>query len=423
MARRRRKKKKSYAADCLATVVERGDVMLEAPCPVAATCGGCSWQTMAYESQLGFKKQFIADSFTNQGFEGLSIPDPEFPTQKYGYRNHMEFSFAARRWLTDEEIATGAEFDRSFALGLHAPGGFGRVLDFDTCLLQNDKMNTVFQACRQFTQSHELPAYDHSSHEGFWRFLILRQAKATDDILVHIVTRIRDESVMAAFCDHVQAAEPSVVTITNGVTESVADTSQGATVFCDFGNGTIVEEINGLQFEVSSTSFFQPNSETAGMIFRQVAELAGDVRGKNVVDLFCGTGTLALVMAQLGAKVIGLEVVPEAIECAKRNAELNNLPDVQFEVCDLMKGLPESIETVDVVITDPPRAGMHKKTIKQLIDLAPQRIVSVGCNPKTQAENIRELCDRGGYRIEAMTAVDQFPQTPHVENVALLIKQ
>ncbi len=290
------------------------------------------------------------------------------------------------------------------------------------CHLQDDELNRVLTSCRAFIRGHELQPYDHRSHEGFWRFLILREAKASGDILVHIVTRDRDDEVMAAFSDHLKAQCPSVVTVTNGVTDSVADTSVGAKITCDYGPGTIVEEVGGLKFEVSSASFFQPNTETAAIIFKQVAELAGDVKNKKVLDLFCGTGTLALVMAKQGADVLGLEVVPDAVACAQRNAALNEIENVSFEVCDLMKGLPESIGDIDLVVTDPPRAGMHKKTMKQLMVLSPERIVSVGCNPKTQAENLRELCSRGGYRIEGMLAVDQFPQTPHVENLALLVK-
>ncbi|MCB9831133.1 MAG: 23S rRNA (uracil(1939)-C(5))-methyltransferase RlmD [Planctomycetes bacterium] len=422
MARRRKEKKpQGAAARTLAEARDAGRSLQAWPCGVQDACGGCSFQELTYAEELDFKRRLVVEAFRAQGFEGLLVPRPVAAPRIYGYRNHMEFSFSSRRWLTRAEIESGTEFARDFALGLHAPGGFGRVIDLERCDLQAPAMNRLFQALRELIRASGRPAYDHREHQGFWRFLVIRRSEARGDILLHLVTRERDRDQEAELLRGLADRGLLPATVTWGVSDSVADTSAGAEIEVIHGPGHIVEAPRGLAFRIGPRSFFQPNSLTAGIIFDLVAEMAGELDGRSVLDLFCGAGTIGLHLAARGARVLGLELVEEAVEHARRNARDNDLEGrAEFLVADLLKGLPEGIERPDLLVSDPPRAGMHPRAVDRILELAPRRIVSVGCNPKTQAVDLRRLVDEGGYRISRMQAVDQFPRTPHVENLALL---
>ena len=418
---RRRRKKKSYAQEVLEAAQAASEDRAAPPCAFHHDCGGCSWQTLPYELQLQAKADFIAKCFEAAGFARPEVDLPLPSPKVYGYRNQMEFSFAARRWLTADEISSGQEFDRDFALGLHAPGGFDRVLSLDHCDLQDEAANRVFRVIKSFCRDSGAPAYNPRSHEGFWRYLNIRKSFSRPELMVCLYTRDADETLIARLAEVLKSDAPEVTSFVHAVTNSIADTSEGATHTTIFGPGFLRENMGGLDFEISSQSFFQPNSLTAGIVFDTAAELA-DVRpGQGVLDLFCGTGTLSLWMAQKGARVRGLELSESAVACARENAQRNQLENCEFAAHDLLQGIPELDGfNVDTLITDPPRAGMHPKVIRNIVEFAPKRIVSIGCNPKTQALNLQELCDRGGYEIVTMKSVDQFPQTPHVENIALL---
>ncbi len=410
------------AQEKLREELESGAPTCAPSCPVSDDCGGCTWQRIPYPRQLEWKAQFLELAAREHE---IRLPDPfvvEPSPQVLGYRNHMEFSFAARRWLTGEEIASGREFRRDFALGLHAPGGFGRVLDLEGCPLQSPPAEKAFRIVRDFAATSGVAAWDARSHDGFWRYLILKHGHNTGELLVHIVTSRPDEPLLGRLAARLLEEADGVVGVTNGVTQRVADTSEGAQVSCIAGRPYIREALSGLTFEVGPQSFFQPNTRTAERIVEIVREFADTVPSKDVVDLFCGSGLLGLALAREGRTVTGVEVVPEAHEAARRNARLNGIEGVRFIEADLLRGLPTELpSSVDLVVCDPPRAGFHPKALRALVGMKPKAILHVGCNPKTQARDLATLMREGGYRPVRNKAVDQFPQTPHVEQVVLLL--
>jgi 23S rRNA (uracil1939-C5)-methyltransferase len=391
-------------------------------CAHQQDCGGCTWQRIPYADQLAQKAAVIHEVYAEAGHGAIEL-DSMLPSPSiYGYRNHMEFSFAARRWLTRAEIAAGIEVNREFSLGLHVPGGVGRVMRIARCSLQSELANRALAIIEAFARDSGEACWSHREHTGYWRFLKIRSADAGRSVLIGAVTARRDAAVMSALAEALRAGGLTHFTLANGVTDRVADTSEGAEWHLDAGPEFLVEKVAGLEFEIAAESFFQPNTETAGMIFGLAAEMAAPRGGERVLDLFSGTGTLSLVLAQHGAEVTGLELVEASVAAARRNAERNGMSSPQFAVADLLRGIPEDYAQIpwDVVVTDPPRAGMHPKTLTGLISLAPPRIVSVGCNPKTQARDLARLVEEGDYRITRMVGVDQFPHTPHVECLTLL---
>lgn len=419
--RRRPKKARNPAEKRLREQLVRGPLAVP-DCAHQADCGGCTWQRLPYDEQLRTKESEILRVYAEAGHEPLALERIHPSPRLFGYRNHMEFSFAARRWLTRREIAAGGEISRDFALGLHVPGGIGRVMKIDRCSIQSELANRALTCIQKFGAASGQPCWSHREHTGYWRFLKLRYSRSRERLLIGVVTATRDEELMARLARALETAGLGEFTLANGVTDRVADTSEGAIWTIDHGDPVIVETVAGLDFEVGPETFFQPNSETAAVIFRLAAEMAAPKGGERVLDLFSGTGTLSLVTAARGAEVLGLELVEASVVAARRNAEKNGIEGPRFEVADLLRGLPEEVtrESWDVVVSDPPRAGMHPKTLSALIAMRPPRFVSVGCNPKTQARDLARLVDEADYRIVRAVAVDQFPHTPHVECLTLL---
>lgn len=390
-------------------------------CRHAEFCGGCARQGIAYRRQLELKRLFVEECWRAVGRTDIEIPTPIGSPDIFEYRNRMEFSFSAHRWLTPQEIASGHEFDRSFALGLHPPGTFQRVLDVENCDLIDDVANRILAALRRFARASGRAAYDPFSHTGFWRFLGLRRGIATGEVLVTVITRDPDEAIIADLVADLLREVPAITTIVHGVTDRVADTTEGAVYRVVKGSGTIVERIDDLLFEISADSFFQPNTKTAGIVFAEAVRQARLSPGADVLDLFCGTGTLALFFAAKGASVAGYELNASSVACARRNAERNGLSARFFEL-DLRTGFPRLERRPDVLVSDPPRAGMSDALIKEIVKIAPERLVSIGCNPKSQALNLAALMQTGLYRLETLVPIDQFPHTPHIEVVATLVR-
>lgn len=391
------------------------------PCLHFGNCGGCSRQNLAYARQLEVKREQVVQALHAAGLEAIPVPTPLASPDLFRYRNRMEFSFGARRWLTEAEIASGAEFRRDFALGLHPPGFFGRVIDIGDCALIDGEANAVLTHVRAFAELSGLLPYDAVTHEGFWRYLSVRRGARTGETLVTIVTRARSAQTMRSLAAFLRDRLPFVTTVVNGVTDRIADTSEGASYIVDLGPGVITDRAAGLTFEISADSFFQPNTRAAETIFAEALRQAGAVADLRVVDLFCGTGTLGLAFAQTAREVHGYELNPASVACARRNAARNGLANARFDVLDLSTGRLELGGPPDVLVTDPPRAGMSEKLLDAILELAPPTIVSVGCNPESQARNLARLT-AGGYSITALQPVDQFPHTPHIEVVATLRK-
>lgn len=395
---------------------------MQAPCSIAKHCGGCTWQEVSAPLQLEFKRRAVEEAFNVVGFDAMEIPLPLTSGEPLHYRNHMEFTFSASRWLTPEEISSSEAFDKSFALGLHAPGGFNRVLDVNECYLQTPLANRVLQIVRSFARASGREAYHKISHEGFWRHLIIRTGTFTEELMVCVITQTREPEVMEALAQRLREEQVSITSLVNGVNAGVADTSVGATYHIDFGASHLRQEADGLQFDVAPGAFFQPNTQTAELIFQIVRRMAALSNSESVVDLFSGAGTLSLSVARDARRVHGIEFVEAAVSAAEKNALTNGITNATFSVGDLDAGLPMLPFAPDVIITDPPRAGMSEKLARQLRDCDAKRIVSVGCNPRTQARDIFRLVHNGPFRIEEVQPIDQFPQTPHVENVVSLVR-
>ncbi len=417
MSPRRRRKKRTYAEQCL----EEAEPTEQPRCAYFGECGGCAWQTVAYDRQLEFKRAWIEKQLAECGFDAVEIPLPAPSPDIYGYRNKMEFSFAAWRWLTRAEIASGEEYDRGFALGMHAAGAYDRVIDIQPCPLQTDEANRLLDATRAFARSSGEEPYSVRRQDGFFRYLSLRVGVQTGQTAVVLTTTERNEPLMRRYVQFLaeNGMEPHVVA--NGVTNRLGSSSEGAEIYIDGGAPTFQERLGPFIFDLAPDSFFQPNTMAAEMLCGVTAECAGLTGDETALDLYCGVGALSLFLAQKAERVIGIEKAASAAKLAYRNAQQNSFENAFFLEADLDKGLPNlPIGRPEVVVADPPRAGIHPKAIRGILELKPLRIVYVSCNAKAQAQDMARLCASGRYQLVKTHPIDMFPQTPHVENVAVL---
>lgn len=409
----------------LLEVLEPSPLRADPRCRYFGECGGCRWQNLIYPAQLDAKRQVVVDSLDGAGvLRGLEVPPAIGADPTYLYRNKMEFSFGSRRWLTQDEVASGREFDRGFALGMFAPGHFDRVLDLEECHLQSELTPRVLATVRALAKREGWDTWDVRRHEGFLRHLVLR-TPAAGGAMVNLVTNGFDAARMERVRAALAAETPEVTTLVNTVNTGVAQVATGETVYTISGDGFVVDRIGELEFEIGPHSFFQTNTRQAARLYEVARDFAELDRDDTVFDLFCGLGTITLFVARDVRLAVGLELDQAAVRAAWRNAERNHIENVSFEVADLGRSLSlggaQAMGRPDVVITDPPRAGMHKKALHWVLDLRPERLVYVSCNPRTQAQDIAEL-DRS-YELVRVQPVDLFPHTEHVENVALLVRR
>ena len=404
-------------------MIEPSRLRTEPRCPYFGTCGGCKWQHVAYESQLAAKTQSVQEAFTHHGgFADVAVRPALGSEAIYDYRNKMEFSFSTHRWLTPEEIATGQTFDTDFALGLHVPGNFYKVIDLHTCHLQGDLSRRLLNDVRAFAKEHGWAPWDIRNHVGFLRHLVIRTGERTGEAMVNLVTNGFDEERMARFAEHLQAEFPEVTTFVNTVNTGKAQTAFGEAIHTIYGPGVIHDRIGPYTFEIAPNAFFQTNTRQAERLYEVARGMAELKPTDHLYDLYCGAGTISLFMAAHVEHVVGVELVEEAVANARANAAANGVENCSFVAGDMMKIFtPDFIREhgrPDVLITDPPRAGMHPKVVKQIAELRPERFVYVSCNPQTQARDLQLLADV--YAVEEAQPVDLFPHTHHVENVAKL---
>jgi 23S rRNA (uracil1939-C5)-methyltransferase len=421
------KRKKSFAEARLVEVLEPSPLRTEPRCEYFESCGGCKWQHVAYEAQLEAKRQSVVEAFTHLGGVDLDELGIEvLPTvgaeRSYFYRNKMEFSFSAHRWLTDWEIASGTEFDTDFALGLHVPGRFDKVLDLKACYLQSELSVRIVNATRELVKEHGWLPWNVHTQQGFLRHLVLRTPEHTGEVMVNLVTNGHDAERIEVYANMLRRDFPEVSTLVNTINTGVAQTAFGEGVVTVFGPGLVHDRIGRYAFEIASNAFFQTNTLQAERLY-EVATRFADFRPDDLVyDLYCGAGTISMYVSEHVRKVVGVELVEEAVENARRNAEANGVDNCTFVAGDMLKLFtPEFVEThgrPDVLIVDPPRAGIHPRVVEQIERLHPERFVYVSCNPQTQARDLALLGDR--YRIEAIQPVDLFPHTHHVETVVKL---
>lgn len=436
------RKKDNYAeVTKLKTLSPHWD-FVEAPCEYALYCGGCKTQNLLYEAQVRAKEQQVRElvvhvgKFSDKELQSVMKPIVACDIQ-FHYRNKMEFSFGPKKWVPKELLQEECDNCDSYALGLHAPGFFDKVLNVNKCLLQSEPANKVLAAIQDCWRDPQLSLspYNCRSHTGFLKHLMLRTGRDVEtglpELMVNFVTSSYEPESLKPLVEKIDSI-PAVVSIMNNVNTSVGNTSVGEEEYTLYGESTITETLRGLTFQISANSFFQTNTHQAEVLYKLIEDCAclrGD--GSEVVlDLFCGTGTIGLTLARRVRHVYGYEVVAQAISDARRNAKLNDICNATFVQGDLNKigeNFGNDFPKPDIIITDPNRPGMHIKLIKYLLKIKAAHIIYVSCNPATCARDLDYLCHgvveqniKGCYRLRSLQPVDMFPHTPHIECVCLL---
>ncbi len=423
-----RKIKKSYAEANAVKIINPSEIRTEPRCKYFGTCGGCKQQDMNYVDQKKFKQEQVVEIFDKMGgFKDLTVEEILGSENIYFYRNKMEFSFAEKRWLTVEEINSGEEIDRNFALGLHIPGMFDKVLDIDECFLQSEISTKILNLTRKFFKEKNTPIYSTKTHDGFLRNLVIRQSYHTKDLMVNLVTGGEDYDLIKEYTTELVKEVPQVTTVINNVNLKKASVAVGDFEKVYLGEGYIYDKIGDYKFRISANSFFQTNTHQAENLYNTALEYAGLTGNEVVYDLYSGAGTISIFISGKAKEVYAFETVESAVKDAGENTQLNNINNVHFITADLYKSfLPavseNNIPSPDVMMIDPPRSGMHKNTVDDVVNLSPGKIVYVSCNPTTQVRDIKLLVE-AGYKLVKIRPVDMFPQTYHIENVALLVKE
>ncbi|MBI2270798.1 MAG: 23S rRNA (uracil(1939)-C(5))-methyltransferase RlmD [Bacteroidetes bacterium] len=416
------RKKKNYAEGKVVMFHSYSDKRSDAFCEHFGVCGGCKWQNMKYEWQLHYKQKQVADNLQRIGKMDLPGISPIIgsPGQKY-YRNKLEFTFSNKMWLTDEEVKSGKAFDNRNALGFHIPKMFDKILDINNCYLQAEPSNSIRLALKAFALKNDFTFYDIREHKGLLRNLIIRTT-STGELMVIVCFGEQDDAGIEKVLSFLNEQFPNTTALMYTVNLKMNDTINDQLIKAYHKKDHIIEEMEGLKFRISPKSFYQTNSEQAYTLYkitRDYAELTGN---EVVYDLYTGTGTIANFIAKHAKKVVGIEYILDAIEDAKINSRLNNISNTSFYAGDikdvLNKEFVKEHGQPDVIITDPPRNGMHEDVVKKILEINPDRIVYVSCNPATQARDLILLCEK--YKVTKIQPVDMFPQTHHVENVVLL---
>jgi len=420
-----KRKKNSYAEAVAIRFHEYSKERVNPFCCHYGICGGCKWQCLDYKQQIKYKQQQVFDNLTRIGKIELPEISPILGSEKIrSYRNKLEFTFSNKRWLTEEEIKSDEKFEQINALGFHIPDSFDKVLDIRECWLQDDVNNRIRNEVREFALDNALPFYDIRNQEGLLRNLMIRTS-STGELMVLLQCKLveeKDRMQVESLLKHVSEKFPEITSLLYVNNMKCNDTIGDLDVVTFKGNDHIYEEMEGLKFKIGPKSFYQTNSEQAYNLYKVARDFAGLTGQEMVYDLYTGTGTIANFVSRQAKKVIGIEYVPEAIEDAKVNSSINGIDNTSFFAGDMKDILTSSfIEEhgyPDVIITDPPRAGMHKDVVDAILFAHPQRIVYVSCNPATQARDLALLDEK--YKVTAVQPVDMFPHTQHVENVVKL---
>ncbi|EAQ48985.1 putative RNA methyltransferase [Leeuwenhoekiella blandensis MED217] len=416
------KQRKAYYEGKAIKIHEYSPKRTEPVCKHFGTCGGCKWQNMHYDYQLEYKQREVVNNLQRLG--KIDLPDitPISGSKDiYFYRNKMEFSFSDSKWLTLKQIQSDEIIEDRNALGFHIPGMWDKILDIDKCHLQRDPSNAIRNGVKEFATKNNIPFFNARNQEGLLRTLMIRTS-STGELMVLVQFFEDAEAQRKLVLEYLKETFPEITSLLYVINEKGNDTIYDQDIICYAGRDHIFEEMEGLKFKINAKSFYQTNSEQAYELYkitRDFAELKGD---ETVFDLYTGTGTIAQFVAKKAKKVIGVEAVPDAIIAAKENAQLNEIENVEFYVGDMKNVFNDAFIAQhgqpDVVITDPPRDGMHKDVVAQLIKIKADRIVYVSCNSATQARDLALLDPY--YKVERVQPVDMFPQTHHVENVVLL---
>ncbi|MCY1722535.1 23S rRNA (uracil(1939)-C(5))-methyltransferase RlmD [Prolixibacteraceae bacterium Z1-6] len=419
------KKRKRYQEAFIKEYKKYSKDRIDAFCEHFGVCGGCKWQMLPYEKQLFYKQKQVQDQLLRIG----KIHMPEImpilgSKENTFYRNKLEFTFSNKRWLTYGEVEAGEEIEKPDALGFHVPGLFDKVISINKCWLQPEPSNKIRNFIYDYAIQNNLQFFDIREQKGFLRTLIIRTS-STGGTMVIVTFYHEDENKRVALLNAVKNEFPEITSLLYVINPKGNDTITDQKIETFSGREYIFEEMEGLKFKIGPKSFYQTNSEQAYTLYKVARDFANLDGTETVYDLYTGTGTIANFVAKSAKKVVGIEYVPEAIEDAKVNSEINNIINTSFFAGDMKDVLDEAFVQEygkpEVIITDPPRAGMHADVINTILKIAPDRIVYVSCNPATQARDIAIMDEF--YQIEKICPVDMFPHTHHVENVVLLTKR
>jgi 23S rRNA (uracil1939-C5)-methyltransferase len=415
------RKKKNYAEARIVELIEPSADRISAPCPYSGTCGGCKWQFLDYGRQLAYKRQHVLDSLAHIGLIQETAVHPTLASERcFGYRNKVEFTCSDSPWLVSNNIQV-PDSGLHFALGFHVPGVFHKVLDIESCLLQPELGNLILGDIRRYLQSSDMPMYCPRTHRGFWRFVMLRHSVAHDHWMVNLITAAENRRAVQPLADILTERYPQIISVVNNITARKAAISAGEYEIQLSGSGRLTDRLCGFEFDISAGSFFQTNSRGAETLYRTVMDYAGLTGTETVFDLYSGTGTIAICLSKAARQVIGFEIVEASVADAEKNCRKNNISNCTFFGGDIKDRLSEATLRPDVMIIDPPRNGMHKSVVQQVLDMRPERIVYVSCNPATLARDLGMMKDV--YRVVEVQPVDMFPHTFHIESVARLQKE
>ncbi len=422
------RKKHSFCEARIIDFVEKSPLRIEPRCPHFGICGGCKWQNLPYAEQLKAKQKQVHDQLTRIG----KVELPEFrpimgSVKEFEYRNKLEFGFSNKRWLTQDEVDKGLAIKDKNAVGFHITGAFDKIYPIENCSLMEPLQNDIRNSIRDYALEHDLTFYDLRNQHGLLRDMVLRNSNTGEWMLImqFRFDEEDDEKRAEDLMQYVADKFPQITSLLYVNNQKCNDTFNDLEVVTFKGNDHIFEEMEGLRFKVGPKSFYQTNTEQAYHLYSVAREFAGLTGNELVYDLYTGTGTIANFVSRKARKVIGIEYVPEAISDAKVNSEINGIDNTLFYAGDMKDILTEDFIAEhgrpDVIITDPPRAGMHPDVVNVILGASPKRIVYVSCNPATQARDL-QLMD-ADYKVAAVQPVDMFPHTPHVENVVLLEKR
>ena len=416
------KRRKKFWEAKIEKIIKKSRYRIKPKCTHFGTCGGCKWQNMNYEAQLEFKQNQVLDNFSKIGGVTIEKFNDILGSDKiYNYRNKMEFTFSNKRWLKEDEIKNDENIIDKNALGFHVPGMFDKVIDLKKCFLQENPSNKIRNSVKEFALENNLSFFDIRNQKGFLRNLMIRNTNI-GELMVLVQFYYEDKKKIDLLMNFIKESFNEITSLMYTVNEKANNTIYDQKIIGFYGRKYITEKIGDLSFKIGPKSFFQTNSDQAEVLYKSAKKLADITKNDTVYDLYTGTGTIAQFIASNAKKVIGIDSVPEAIEAANLSAIDNNISNCMFFAGDMKNMFSDNFiqknGKPDIIITDPPRDGMHKKVIEQLLKIMCRRIVYISCNPATQARDIALLKEK--YEISNMQTVDMFPHTHHVENILVL---
>ena len=420
-----RKKRKTYVESYAVEVLEPSPQQIEAPCPYFGVCGGCQLQNMPYKAQCDTKSDQVQALLSHIGRMNDIPVEPVIPADPiYGYRNKMEFTFSPRRWFINDEDKNPDEF----ALGFHPKRRYDKILDLKACLLQSERANQLFSDTKDLLRQSGLPCYNIKTHEGVWRFLVVREGGNTGNFMLNLITSTQQSekcrSVVDAIAGKISETHPDLTTFIHSTTDRLAEIAFGEQERIILGTGKREEKLGNRTYSISPNAFFQTNSYQAEKLFSAILTRARFSKSDVVYDLYCGTAAIGIYIADHVQQVIGIEVIETAVEDGRRNIQLNNIQNIELIRADMKDILGDEsfykkYPRPDAVVFDPPRGGPHPKTIRGLLQLAPEKIIYVSCNPSILARDLQILCE-DQYSPVCIQPVDMFPHTGHIEVIAVL---